>query len=54
MRKHQNSDCFEAGLGELEPTNEAKRTALISYKNEPSKKTLAALKKATNDARQIT
>ena len=43
-------DWFEAGIADLEPAIEAKRMALINYKRKPSEKTLAALRKARNDA----
>ena len=37
-------------MAELEPAIEAKRTALLNYKREPSEKTLAAHRKARNNA----
>lgn len=51
-RERQNPDWFEAGIAELEPAIEAKRTALVAYKREPSEKTLAALRKARHDAQR--
>lgn len=50
--ERQNPDWFEAGIAELEPAIEAKRAAVINYKREPSEKSLAALRKARNDAQQ--
>ncbi|XP_037789963.1 uncharacterized protein LOC119585364 [Penaeus monodon] len=52
-RERQNPDWFEAGIAELEPAIEAKRAALINHKREPSVKSLAALRKARNDAQRI-
>ena len=39
-RERQNPDWFQAGIAELGPVIEAKRTALVNYKREPSEKTL--------------
>ena len=52
-REGQNPDWFEAGIAELGPAIAAKRAALLDYKKEPSDKTLAALRKAGNDAQRI-
>jgi len=52
-RERQNPDWFEAGITELEPVITAKRKALLEYKREPLEKTLAALRKARNDAQRI-
>ncbi|XP_037804032.1 uncharacterized protein LOC119598476 [Penaeus monodon] len=52
-RERQNPDWFEAGIAELEPAIEAKRAALINHKREPSVKSIAALRKARNDAQRI-
>ncbi|KAK4325144.1 hypothetical protein Pmani_004298 [Petrolisthes manimaculis] len=52
-RERQNPDWFEAGIAELKPALSAKRTALLDYKREPSKKTLAAFRNARNDAQRI-
>ena len=51
--ERQSHDWFEAGIAELEPAIEAKRTALLNYKREPSEKTLAAHRKARNIVQRI-
>ncbi|XP_076030147.1 uncharacterized protein LOC143018559 [Oratosquilla oratoria] len=51
--ERQNPDWFEAGITKLEPAIAAKRKALLNYKREPSEKTLAALRKARNDAQRL-
>ena len=38
-KERQSRDWFEAGIAELEPAIEAKRTALLNYKREPWEKT---------------
>ena len=53
-RERQNPDWFEAGIAEFEPAITAKREAVLSYKKEPSEKTLAALRKARSDVQRIT
>ncbi|KAL8621706.1 hypothetical protein ACOMHN_061841 [Nucella lapillus] len=45
-RDRENTDWFEAGIVDLEPAISSKRTALLNYKEDPSEKTLAALRKA--------
>ena len=52
-REKQNPDWFEAEIAELEPAITAKRGALLSYKKEPSEKTLAAPRKARSDVQRI-
>ncbi|XP_076056371.1 uncharacterized protein LOC143034323 [Oratosquilla oratoria] len=52
-RERQNPDWFEAGITKLEPAIADKRKALLNYKREPSEKTLAALRKARNDAQRL-
>ena len=52
-RKRQNPDWFEEGIAELESAITAKIAALVKYKRDPSEKSLAALRKARNDAQQI-
>lgn len=52
-RERGNPDYFEAGFAELEATPAAKQAPFLDYKREPSEKTLAALRKARNDARGI-
>ena len=52
-RETQNPDWFAAGIAELEPAITAKREALLSYKKEPSEKTLAALRKARSVSQRI-
>lgn len=51
-RGRQNPDWFTAGIANLEPAIAAKRAALLDYNREASDKTLAALRKATNDAQR--
>ena len=43
-RERKSPDWFEAGIEELEPAISCKRTALLNYKQDPSEKTLAALR----------
>ncbi|KAL8578631.1 hypothetical protein ACOMHN_007089 [Nucella lapillus] len=45
-RERENPDWFEAGIMDLEPAISSKRTALLKYKENPSGKTFAALRKA--------
>ncbi|XP_076035995.1 uncharacterized protein LOC143021958 [Oratosquilla oratoria] len=52
-RERQNPDWFEAGITKLELAIADKRKALLNYKREPSEKTLAALRKARNDAQRL-
>ena len=52
-RERQNPDWFEARIAELEPAITAKREALLSYKEEPSEKTLTALRKARSYVQRI-
>ena len=52
-KERQSHDSFEAEIAELEPAIVAKRAALLSYKREPSEKTLAAHRKARNNAQRI-
>ncbi|KAK4305936.1 hypothetical protein Pmani_022210 [Petrolisthes manimaculis] len=47
------TDCPTSGIAELEPALSAKRTALLDYKREPSKKTLAAFRNAWKDTQRI-
>ena len=49
-REGQSPDWFEEGIAELELLITAKRAVLVEYKRDPSKKSLAALRKARNDA----
>ena len=51
-RGRQNPDWFIAGIANLEPAIAAKQAALLDYKREASDNTLAALRKATNDAQR--
>ena len=52
-REKKNPDWFEAGITELEPVISAKRAALLKHKTDPSKKALAALRKARSDTQRI-
>ena len=49
----ENPDWFEDGAGELEPVIASKRQALLNYKQDPSEKTLAALRKTSGDAQRV-
>ena len=42
-RQRKNADWFEANITKMEPVLNKKRTALINYKRDPSKKNLQAL-----------
>ena len=52
-RERQNPDWFKEGIAELESAITAKRAALVEYMRDPSEKSLAALRKARNDAQWI-
>ncbi|XP_063591295.1 uncharacterized protein LOC134768396 [Penaeus indicus] len=52
-RERKNHDWFDANLSATEPVIEAKRKALLAYKNSPSEKTLAALRTACNNAQSV-
>ena len=45
-RESANPDWFKAGIEELEPAISSKRPALLNYKQDPSEKALAALRRA--------
>ena len=49
----QNPELFEAGINNLEQTIAANRKVLIDYKRDQPGNSLAALRKARNDAPQI-
>ena len=51
-KERRNPDWFESGIALLEPAIAAKRTAMLDYKREPTEKTLAAHRKARNDAQR--
>ena len=48
-KERQSHDWFEAGIAELQPAIETKRTALLNYKRGSSEKMLAAHAKARNN-----
>ena len=52
-RGRKNEDWFEAGIEELEPAINAKRSALIEYKIQSSETTLAAYREARNSANRV-
>ena len=52
-RARKNPDWFNSGVADMEPTIEAKRTALLQYKKSPSGKTLQALKLARSNCQRI-
>ena len=52
-RERKSPDWFEAGIEELEPAISCKRTVLLNYKQEPSEKTLAALRRARSETQRI-
>ena len=52
-RERQNPDWFEEWVAKLEPAITTKRALLVEYKRDPSGKSLAAFRKARNDAQQI-
>lgn len=52
-RERKNHDWFDANLPEMEPVIEAKRKALLAYKNAPSEKTLADLRIARSNAQRV-
>ncbi|XP_063613563.1 uncharacterized protein LOC134786815 [Penaeus indicus] len=52
-RERKSADWFEPGVAELEPTIAAKRAALLPHKNDPSTKTLAALRAARSNTHRI-
>ena len=52
-RAKKNEDWFEAGIEEMEPAITAKRAALLEYKRQPCKKTLATYREARNNAKRI-
>ena len=52
-RERQNPDWFEEGIVELEPVITTKGAVLVEYKWDSSEKSLAALRKARNNAQQI-
>ena len=52
-RERKNPDWLEAGIEELEPAISSKRAALLNYKQDPSEKTLAALRRARSETQRI-
>ncbi|XP_044178591.1 uncharacterized protein LOC122960452 [Acropora millepora] len=52
-RECKNPDWLEAGIEELEPAISSKRAALLNYKQDPSEKTLAALRRARSESERI-
>ena len=46
----KNADRFEANITEMKPVINAKRTALINYKRDPSQRNLQALRAARSKA----
>ena len=51
-KERKNADWFEANIAEMEPVINAKRSAMIEYKREPSQRNLLALKAARSKAQQ--
>ena len=51
-RARKNEDWFDAGIEEMEPAINTKRTALLEYKRWPSEKILDALRVARNNAQR--
>jgi len=51
-KERKNTDWFEASISEMEPVIDAKRSALISYKHDPSQWNLLALRAARSKAQQ--
>ena len=51
-QKKKNTDWFEEEITEVEPEISAKPKNLLEYKRDTFKKTLAALRKADNDAQR--
>ena len=51
-KERKNTDWFEASITEMEPVIDAKRSALISYKRDPSQRNLQALRAARSKAQQ--
>ncbi|XP_063605235.1 uncharacterized protein LOC134780428 [Penaeus indicus] len=52
-RERKNHDWFNTNLSTMEPVIEAKRKALLAYKNSPSERTLTALRTARNNAQRV-
>ena len=50
---HLSQDWFNAHITEMEPVIEAKRKALIAYKDSPGEQTLSALRTARADTQRI-
>ena len=51
-KERKNKDWFEAGITQMEPVIEAKRSALISYKRDPSRRNQQALRAAKSKVQQ--
>ena len=51
-KERKNTDWFEASITEMEPVIDGKRSALISYKRDPSQRNLQALRAARSKAQQ--
>ena len=51
-KERKNTDWFEASITEMEPVIDAKRSAFISYKRDPSQRNLQALRAARSKAQQ--
>ena len=51
-KERKNTDWFEASITEMESVIDAKRSALISYKRDPSQRNLQALRAARSKAQQ--
>ena len=52
-RECKNPDWFAAGIKELEPGFSSKRAALLNYEQDPSEKTLAALRRVRIETQRI-
>ena len=51
-KEQKNADWFEANITDMEPVINAKRTALINYKRDPSQQNLQAVRAARSKAQQ--
>ena len=52
-KKRENTDWFDANWDEMKPVTEAKRKALLAYKEKPTPDTLHALKTAKMHAQRV-